>query len=156
MRLIADTNVDPDDYAIGRDLAYAQALPTLIDDLLFKNNLAFDRGYWSSYVYGQSWRNKYSKDFWKSHIFRVEEVLGDSLKDIHIVFITLTEENFNRIENMGRNKDKWEITNDFRKQYDLYLEVLDITTLPPHNVHLLPAFQSDETINKFFNNILQR
>jgi thymidylate kinase len=155
MRLIANSKVDPDDYAIGRDLAYAQSLPQMADDFLFQNNLIFDRGYWSSYVYGQAWRNKYDKDFWKEHISLVEKVWGDALNKVHIVFITLTPEDFTRIENMNRDKDVWDATKDFRNQYALYGEILNMTKVSKANIHLLPAFQKDEFIIDFFKQILR-
>lgn len=156
MRLIPGTKVDPDDYAIGRDFAYAQSLPSIADEYLFKNNLVFDRGYWSSYVYGQAWRDKYDKDFWKNHIIKIEETWGETLNEIQVVLITLTEDDFVRIENMNRSKDVWDSTSDFRKQYELYQEILNVTTLSKNNIHFLPAFQSDEFIKDFFNKILQR
>jgi hypothetical protein len=153
MRLIVNSKVDPDDYAIGRDLAYAQALPQMADEFLLESNLVFDRGYWSSYVYGQAWRNKYDKEFWRSHIALVEKIWGEALNKVHIVFLTLTQEDFGRIENMDRKKDAWDSTQDFRKQYSLYGEILNTTIIKKQNIHFLPAFKNDEYIIDFFKKI---
>jgi thymidylate kinase len=148
IRDIAPKEVSIDDFSIGRDFTYAQCLPKLVGDA--HKNIVFDRQYWSSYVYGQAWRNKYNNEFWTNHIHKVEETYGDWLKNIHVVFITLTDSDFQRIEEMNRKKDRWDGIADFEKQYDLYLEVVVKTKLPYGNVHLLSAFSNDAFIIDFF------
>lgn len=145
MKFIADTEVDPDDYVIGRDLAYAQILPIIYDEFLI-NNLIFDRQYWSSYVYGQAWRSRYSKNFWVSHIRRVEDTYGEDFikRHLKIIFITLSDADFDRIQKTTRNKDQWEDISDYKRQYELYQELLSITSIK--NIYFLPAFQTEETI----------
>jgi hypothetical protein len=128
-------------------------IPTIVDEFLLEN-LIFDRGYFSSYVYGLAWRNKYDKAFWATHIRNVEETYGDFLSKLHVVFISMTEENFKTIESSNRSKDVWDDTKDFRKQYDLYLEVLNLSRIPTSNIHCLPGFMKDNEIIDFFRPIL--
>jgi thymidylate kinase len=152
MRIIAQTPVDPDSYAMGRDFALAQFLPKLYWNFEFTNRLLLDRAYWSTYVYGQCWRNNYGKTFFKNHIERVEETYGEFLKEIKIVFITLTKNNFNRIKGMGREKDQWEMTHvDYDKQYELYQELFQISKA---KIFTLNGFNSDDYIVKTFNKVL--
>jgi thymidylate kinase len=152
MRFIAQGPIDPDCYAIGRDLAYAQFLPKLYWDTDFINRLLFDRAYWSTYVYGLCWRNNYGRTFLKSHVEKVEETYGMFLKEIKIVFITLTENDFNRIKGMDREKDIWESTRvDYHKQYETYQELFKISKA---KIFELEAFNSDDYIIKTFNKVL--
>jgi hypothetical protein len=153
IRITLNSGVDPDDYAVGRDLAYAQGIPTFVDWDVFPR-IVFDRQYWSSYVYGQAWRKKYDKTFWKAHVVTVEDIWGVVLKNVHVVLLTCDEDALLRIENMDRTKDEWEITRDFRKQYELYQELPSITKIPPENIHRLPAFMKDDYIADFFKQIL--
>ena len=151
MRLISGV-VDPDSYAIGRDLAYAQFLPNLQWNEDFIKRLLFDRSYWSTYVYGLSWRDNFSRTFFKEHIKRVEKIYGDFLKDIKILFITLTEDDMKKIELMDRKKDRWENTHsDYRIQYKLYNKLFDISNA---KIFTLDAFKNEDYIVKTFNNVL--
>lgn len=156
MRMITNKAIDPDIYAIGRDLAYAQFLPNLCRYGWYENfveRLFFDRAYWSSYVYGQAWRNNYSKTFWKTHIKLIEDTYGDFLKKIKIIFITLTKDDFQRIEDMDRNEDQWEKTHtDYRKQYDLYMELFNISKI---KTHTLDGFKDDSYISSKIRSILE-
>lgn len=152
MRLINHNVVDSDYYAIGRDFAYAQFLPKLRWDTYFTKRLLFDRAYWSTYVYGQCWRDNLSKTFLKDHIHKVEEVYGDFLEQIKILFITLSEDDLKRIESMGRGKDQWDKTrDDYRQQYDLYMELFDISKV---RTFTLDAFQDEKHILDVFNKVL--
>jgi len=151
MRIIASTSIDPDYYAIGRDLAYAQFLPKLQWDEEFTKRLLFDRAYWSTYVYGQCWRDNLSKIFFDAHIEIVEETYGMFLKNIKILFITLTEDDMKRIESMDRNKDQWDTHTDYRKQYKLYLELFNISNT---KIFTLDAFKDEDYIVNTFNKVL--
>jgi len=156
MRIIVNKAIDSDVYAIGRDLAYAQFLPNLYRHGSYKDfveRLFFDRAYWSSYVYGQAWRNNYSKTFWKNHIKLVEDIYGDFLENIKIVFITLTKDDFQRIESIDRNKDQWEKTHtDYKEQYDLYIELFGISKA---KIYTLDGFKDDRYITSKIRHILE-
>ena len=150
LRVASDLQLDLDDYAIGRDLTYAQALPVLMDDHL-ADTAVFDRMYFSSYVYGIAWR-KGDKQFWKEHIQRIENLYGDFLKKIHFILLDLpTDAELDRIKKMRRQKDKWDKTLDFKRQYRLYLEIVNKITKA--KVTLLPSFQSEDFIVKFFKEV---
>lgn len=143
-------NVDIDDFVIGRDITYAQIIPKI------KNNIfVFDRQYISSYVYGQFYRKKYNKSFWKEHINKVEEIYGDYIRNITIVFITLNEEDFKKVSAINRNKDKLETDNinDYIKQYELYFEA--INNITKANIINLKYFSDEKTIINIFNDILK-
>jgi len=145
-------NIDVDDYVIGRDLTYAQLFSNTKPDIF--NNIVFDRQYLSSYVYGQYYRNKYNKVFWRDHIRKVENLYESAgiLDQIKILFIELDESDFEKIANMNRNKDHLENNNivEYKEQYYLYKEALSITKA---NVSYIKAFQDSEKINKRFNDI---
>jgi hypothetical protein len=143
IRILKD-RIDLDDYAISRDTTYAQFLPQF---MYLWDDIVFDRGYWSSYVYGQCWRNKYDKNFWIEHIKRVEDLYGTFLSKIKVLSFDLTEDDFKRIENTIRNKDGWENVSDYRLQYDLYKEVADISQVKKY---FIKPFQSEEYIMKEF------
>jgi len=149
MRIIKGTSISPDDYAIGRDLALAQFIPHFYWEDTF-NRLVVDRGYWSSYVYGQCWRDRYDKNFWTEHLKKVEGCYGAFLKQLKIVLFRLTEEDFDRIENMNRQKDDWEGINDYRKQYDLYKECIERSKA---RVYSLEAFKSEDYIVQTFSKV---
>ena len=151
--------VDPDDYAIGRDMAYAQFLPHLPYKIL--DRLVLDRQYWSSYVYGLFYRKKYSKEFWVQHIEEVENKLfGDPVeednlrKHINIILIHPSEEDFTRMADMGRQKDWLEDDeiDGYKTQWDLYMELVNISAA---NVIPLRAFQPKEEILEVVNKILR-
>ena len=145
MRMIKDTEIDVDDYAIGRDMAYAQLFPT-IPYIIF-NRMLVDRQYWSSYVYGQFYRGKYDKEFWTDHITRVENLLfQENIQDhLHILLIRPEEDDFKRMSEMGRRKD-WledEDIESYKRQWELYEELLEISAA---NVRFLKPFQDEEYI----------
>lgn len=151
MKIVSDyaEEVNIDDIAIGRDLALAQfiaKLPSYVTD-----RYIFDRQYWSSYVYGQAWRDKYSKAFWEKHIQVVESYLLYTNSKIKIVFLQLTENDFKRVESNNRKKDKWDLTTDFRYQYDLYQEVIRLSKM---EIHMMKAFQDDKYIIDFIRNVV--
>ncbi len=143
-------SLDPDSFAIGRDCAYAQFLPTL--DKSYTDRLLFDRQYWSSYVYGQIYRDRY-QNFWENHIRNVEGIYGDNLPKI--LFITLETEDIKRISNMDRTKDGLETTNEaiYLKQYIKYTELFGISNA---DIYMMKAFQDDEYIIEFFKHIMAR
>lgn len=145
-------SIDVDDYVIGRDLTYAQLFYNL-PVAAFKN-LVFDRQYWTSYVYGQFYRDKYNKEFWVDHIHSVENMYGELLENICIVLITLSDDDFKRIAEMQRQKDHLESADidGYKRQYELYQELLDISNAA---VVKLPAFQSDDEILKSLEKALQ-
>src|SRR5208337_145377 len=150
MRLAAERQLDLDDYAIGRDLTYAQSLPILMDDHL-ADTAVFDRMYFSSYVYGIAWR-KGNKEFWKEHIQTVENIYGDFLKKIHVIFLDLPNDaTLDKMKKMHRQKDKWDKTLDFKRQYRLYLNL--INNITKAKVTFLPSFQSEDYIVKFFKEV---
>jgi hypothetical protein len=147
MRIIKDTPIDPDDFAIGRDLAYAQFVPQFSWAPTF-DRLVMDRGYWSSYVYGQCWRNRYNKNFWSEHLKRVEDFYGSYLEKVKILVFHLNEDDFKRMESMDREKDVWEHTNDYRQQYELYSECAEKSQA---KIFLIDAFQSEDYIARTFS-----
>lgn len=154
MRLIANKGVDPDDYAIGRDLAYAQSLPVLMDEYM-SETAVFDRQYFSSYVYGRAWRKKYDKEFWADHIRLVEDTYGPFLDKITIVFLDLADETtLDKMKKMHRQKDKWDKTLDFKRQYKLYLNI--INNITKAKVIFLPSFQTEDFIVKFFRGLFKQ
>jgi hypothetical protein len=151
MRLIANKSIDPDDYAIGRDLAYAQSLPILMDDYM-ADTAVFDRQYFSSYVYGLAWRKKYDKEFWADHIRLVEDTYGPFLKKINVILLDLpNDETLERMKKMNRKKDKWDKTLDFKRQYKLYLKLVNNITRA--KVVFLPSFQTEDFIVQFFKSL---
>lgn len=151
MRLIGNKNIDPDDYAIGRDLAYAQSLPILMDEHMTETAV-FDRQYFSSYVYGRAWRKKYDKEFWADHIRLVEDTYGPFLEKINIIFLDLPDEaTLDRMKKMHRQKDKWDNKLDFKRQYNLYLYL--INNITKAKVTFLPSFQSEDFIVNFFKSL---
>jgi thymidylate kinase len=154
MRMIKDTEIDPDDYAIGRDMAYAQLFPTI--PFIIFNRMIVDRQYWSSYVYGQFYRGRYDKEFWMEHIHRVENLLFQEGIDrhIHILLIKPDEDDFKRMAEMGRQKDWLEDDNieSYKQQWRLYEELLEISSA---NVRFLKPFQDEEYIVKTVHKILQ-
>jgi len=147
MRLIKDTPISPDDYAIARDLSYAQFLPHYFWSEE-ADNLVFDRGYWSTYVYGQCWRDKYNKQFWTDHIKRVEDIYGQFLQKVKFFSFELNDLDFERIEEMDRKKDIWDSTSDnYRRQYELYREIAEISQAKKH---FIKAFMPIDYIIKEF------
>jgi thymidylate kinase len=155
MRLIANKGIDPDDYAIGRDLAYAQSLPVLMDENM-ANTAVFDRQYFSSYVYGRAWRKRYDKEFWADHIRLVEDTYGPFLEKITIVFLDLPgEETLDKMKKMHRQKDKWDKTLDFKRQYKLYRNLWMNNITRAKVVHL-PSFQTEDFIVKFFKGLFKQ
>jgi thymidylate kinase len=151
MRLIKDSPIDTDDFSIGRDYALAQFI-LKIDSSSFENLLIIDRQYFSSYVYGQFYRHKYDKQFWKDHILKVEKIYGDFINNIKVIFIELTEEDFKFMAEMGRQKDWLEDSdiNSYKAQYELYLEALEISKA---RIFKMKAFQGEGYINYFFNKV---
>lgn len=144
--------ISVDDYVIGRDMTYAQLfykLPTAA----FKN-IVFDRQYWTSYVYGQFYRDKYNKDFWMDHIHAVENEYAEMLDNVCVVLITLKDTDFKYIAEMSRQKDHLESTNidEYKRQYELYQELLDISNVA---VVKMPAFQPETEILGLFEKALQ-
>jgi hypothetical protein len=157
MRHIKDTDIDPDDYAIGRDMAYAQFFPNL--PYIVLNKLILDRQYWSSYVYGQFYRKKYSKEFWRQHVIEVESRLfseDDKVRrHVNILLIKPNENDFERMARMERNKDWLEDSdiNSYKKQWKLYEELIDISTA---EIMLLKAFQGKEYIVETVREIMKQ
>lgn len=149
MSIIKNTPIDIDDYVIGRDLAYAQFVKTLPEKAI--NRLFLDRQYFTSYVYGQFYRNKYDKQFWADHIQRVESQYGDDFikKFMSVLFIEMTEDDLKHAAKTARYKDELEsdFIDDYKRQYELYQEVLEITKLP---VHRMRAFQNNAYLTDFF------
>ena len=151
MYLISDANVDPDDFTIGRNFAYAQMMPELLSEYTLEH-LVLDRQYWSSYVYGQAWRDKYDKQFWTEHIQDIEEQWGEYLEDIKFILITPDEEDFKRAEELVRESDNWDYRVDYRNQHELYEEVFEISRA---NKFRMRPFQTKEYIIKVFKDILE-
>jgi len=149
-----NNNIDVDDYVISRDLTYAQLFTETKPDFL--NKIIFDRQYLSSYVYGQYYRNKYDKSFWRDHIKKVEELYykADLLDHIKIVFIKLNDNELTNIAKMNRAKDQLEDNNldGYKRQYDLYQEALLITKA---DVHYIEGFKDREYIIKRFTEIFE-
>lgn len=149
IRLIKDTPVDIDDYVVGRDLAYAQFVKTLPEKAI--NRLFLDRQYFTSYVYGQFYRNKYDKQFWANHIRRVEAQYGDEFieKFMSVVFIEMDEQDLKRAANTARYKDALESNtlDDYKRQYELYQEIFEITKVP---IYRMKAFQNAAYLTDFF------
>jgi hypothetical protein len=143
IRAIKDLNICTDAYAIGRDLAYAQFLPTLPSSVV--DNIIFDRQYISSCVYGLYYRNKYNKDFWIEHMKRIENLYSSAGLNITTVFLKLKDSDFHKIASMNRKKDDLEDDNElsYREQYDLYEELLNFSSFP---VFELEAFLSEENL----------
>lgn len=145
MRIIKDTEIDPDDYAIGRDMAYAQFFPKI--PFIVFDRMFVDRQYWSSYVYGQFYRKRYSKEFWTEHIERVENTMFQEgvWEHIHILLIKPDGDDFKRIAEMGRQKDWLEDENieSYKQQWKLYEELLSFSSA---NVRFLRPFQDEEYI----------
>ena len=138
-----NTKIDIDDYCIGRDLAYAQFIPTLPFEV--ENNLLLDRQYISTCVYGLYYRSKYNKQFWVKHLQRVEELYKNIGTKVIILFIELTNKDFQRISSMGRKKDWLEEDGEqgYRNQYELYEFFLKETSF---HIIRMKAFQDDEYI----------
>lgn len=157
IRILQDTAslVDVDDYVIGRDLAYAQLMKIMPDKMI--KRIFFDRQYLSSYVYGQFYRDKYNKQFWTDHIHRVEEVYGENFlkNSMMIIFIELESWHFEKIAKLNRKKDVFECDNidSYKRQYELYQEVLDITQAP---VFKMKAFQDLAYLTKFFTSVWKK
>jgi thymidylate kinase len=147
-----ELELDIDDYVISRDLTYSQLIPSL--PKFANSNLVFDRQYYSSYVYGQFYRNKYSKEFWQEHVERVENEYDEFLDNIIIMFLTLKNEDFRKIAEMDRQKDDLEDKdeNSYLKQYELYNEVANISKARIYN---LKAFQSEDYIKSEFEKVLK-
>ena len=77
---------------------------------------------------------------------------GDFLKKIHFILLDLpTDAELDRIKKMRRQKDKWDKTLDFKRQYRLYLEIVNKITKA--KVSFLPSFQSEDFIVKFFKEV---
>lgn len=154
MRIIRDKPIDIDDYVIGRDLAYAQFAKTLPDKAV--DRLFLDRQYFTSYVYGQFYRKKYDKEFWADHIRLVESHYGDYFIEnfMSLVFIDMNEDDLKSVAKMSRKKDHLESSafDDYKRQYELYQEALEITKVP---VHRMKAFQSNDYLVKFFTQFLR-
>lgn len=148
-----NANIDIDDYAIGRDLAYAQFLPSLPNDLV--SNLLIDRQYLSTCVYGICYRDKYDKKFWFEHIKRVEELYKNMGMKISILFIELEQKDFHKIASMGRKKDWLEDDDEqgYHIQYELYEDFLAHTSFP---IVRMKAFQDDEYIISKISEVLDK
>jgi thymidylate kinase len=146
MRLIRGSTIDIDDYAIGRDCAYAQ----LCSKTSFFERIVFDRQYISSYVYGQFYRNRYDKDFWVDHIKKVENIYGENKPKI--IFLDLKKEDFERISEMNRSKDDLESSDisGYLKQYELYKDALSISK---SSIFVMDSFKSKEYIEEFFRGV---
>lgn len=146
--------IDVDDYVIGRDLSYAQLFSNTQPDIF--NNIFFDRQYLSSYVYGQYYRDKYDKVFWRDHIRRVEELYAKAgiLNKIEILFIQLSDTDIDNIHKIKRNKDHLEDenTDGYKRQYELYQEALSITSA---KLNFIKGFKEEEYITKRFTEIYE-
>lgn len=155
MRIIDHDIVDADSCAMGRDLAYAQFLKILADkDSKFVENLLFDRGYWSSYVYAQCWRDKHSKRDMARHVNLVEQTFSGLLNDIKIIYLNVDDEDLKRIESMDRDKDIWEKTRtDYRYQLELYEELLGFNVSVARKFPI-KAFQPEEKLIKDISEVL--
>jgi thymidylate kinase len=153
IRMIKDTPIDVDDYVIGRDLAFAQFLPKIETSNI--DCLILDRQYWSAYVYGQFYRNKYDKAFWRDHIEKVEQTYGINWtrKNLNVVLLSPEPEDYKRLASMGREKDHLEDSdiNSYLQQQSLYLEILEFTRA---QVHLLKPFQTEEYIIDFMRPLI--
>ncbi len=151
MGFVDHNKVCPDSIAIGRDLAYAQFLKVI--NKSESDYLLFDRGYWSTYVYGQCWRNKFTKVDMEKHVKKVEEIYGDFLNNIKVVFLEVDAVDIELIESMNREKDQWDKShNDYREQYSLYSELPLISKV---KVFEMKAFQSSSYIVNKFKDILR-
>lgn len=152
MRIINHQSINADAVAMGRDFAYAQFIPQILSKSL-SDHIIFDRGYWSSYVYAQCWRDEFTKEQMTEHVQKVEEQYGNFMDNIKIVFIKVDAVDIERIEAMDRGKDRWEKTHsDYREQYSLYTELPMISKA---NVYEMKAFQDEEYIVNKFKDILR-
>ena len=134
-------------------MAYAQLFPKIPYKIF--DRMVIDRQYWSSYVYGQFYRKKYSKEFWIEHITRVENLLliqDIQRQHLHILLIRPDEDDFKRMADMGREKDCFEDNSieSYKQQWKLYEEILSFSSA---NVRFLKPFQNKEHILEIVNKI---